>query len=104
MEQSPLRAVAVRDRGKLDSVVFDTYTVRARGLFPRFRKSLFQKIAGIFCSPGRSGRWKAAVHQAGDVAGGTMSTRFVINGEESGPPPTDRMVGLFAARRAYRKW
>jgi RNA polymerase sigma-70 factor (ECF subfamily) len=30
--------------------------------------------------------------------------QFVINGEECGPPPANRMVGLCNARRAYKKW
>lgn len=33
-----------------------------------------------------------------------MSRRSVFNGEEPNPPPTDGMVGLFAARRAHKKW
>jgi RNA polymerase sigma factor (sigma-70 family) len=33
-----------------------------------------------------------------------MSRRAVINGEESGAPPAERPVGLFIARRTYKKW
>src|SRR5579862_7476329 len=36
--------------------------------------------------------------------GRRVSKRSVMNGKESDPSPSDGAVGLFAARRAHRKW
>ena len=44
------------------------------------------------------------VHEPTTFRGWTMSRRYVINGKQSDPSSTDGAVGLFSARRTYKKW